>query len=152
MDSFTQRISALRCMPYQEYLRTPEWLARREQAVAFAEGRCQLCNQAGELHVHHRTYERRGAELPKDLIVLCAHCHALFHDKLPDSASGESDETISLPDAERLYDILNAIAVEFLRRMEARTAYPIPCEDHLSTCPCVLVMMRRMMTFLHDYP
>jgi hypothetical protein len=27
------------------------------------------------LHMHHRTYERLGAELPSDLQVLCRPCH-----------------------------------------------------------------------------
>ena len=77
-----ERIRELQQMPYDDYLQTPEWKRRRKGAVAYADTRCQLCNKEGEpLHVHHRTYDNRGAEMPQDLIVLCKACHAKFHDK-----------------------------------------------------------------------
>lgn len=41
-------------------------------------GRCRLCNEGGldvVLTMHHRTYERLGAELPDDLTCLCGVCH-----------------------------------------------------------------------------
>src|SRR5713226_7615857 len=71
----------LRSMPYQEYLQTPEWRERGGDALKRACYCCQVCNRNRELHVHHRTYQRRGAELPADLIVLCEECHALCHRK-----------------------------------------------------------------------
>lgn len=73
----------LAALPYGEYLKTCHWQNQRDAARERAGGRCQLCNQAENLHVHHRTYERRGCEDPGDLIVLCAACHGKFHDKLP---------------------------------------------------------------------
>jgi hypothetical protein len=78
-----ERISALRSMPYREYLLTEEWLNTRNRKLKQAWFKCQLCNQGGLLNVHHRTYERRGCEDMKDLIVLCHPCHAKFHGKLP---------------------------------------------------------------------
>ncbi|MDF1599690.1 hypothetical protein PZ895_07860 [Mesorhizobium sp. YIM 152430] len=74
-----RRETELRTMPYQEYLRTPEWAARRKDALRRARFHCQTCAGGGQLHVHHRTYVRRGAEHSSDLIVLCADCHDLFH-------------------------------------------------------------------------
>ena len=74
------RTHELRSMPYAEYLRTPEWADRRRAALHRAAGRCQVCNRAGRLNVHHRTYARRGAERPADLTVLCEDCHHLFHE------------------------------------------------------------------------
>jgi hypothetical protein len=75
-----ERGCELAAMPYPEYLQTPEWRERgrikREQAAH----RCQVCNSTDKLHVHHRTYGRRGVEHPADLIVLCDGCHKLFHD------------------------------------------------------------------------
>jgi 5-methylcytosine-specific restriction endonuclease McrA len=69
-------------MPYREYLQTPEWQDRRRAALTRADRRCQVCNRSNRaLHVHHRTYERRGAELETDLTVLCDQCHALYHGK-----------------------------------------------------------------------
>ncbi|MEP0149979.1 MAG: hypothetical protein ABJE71_07505 [Nitratireductor sp.] len=74
------RVRDLRSMPYRDYLNTPEWQDRRKRALRSAGFKCQTCSGGGQLHVHHRTYARRGDEWNKDLIVLCAACHQLFHD------------------------------------------------------------------------
>lgn len=71
----------LKTMPYAEYLKTEHWQEVRKRMLKRAGGRCQVCNRAGvSLHVHHRTYERRGQEEYGDLIVLCADCHRTFHE------------------------------------------------------------------------
>jgi hypothetical protein len=59
---------------YVAYLRSPEWATRRAEALARAGGRCERCG-APAREVHHRTYERVGAERPEDLQALCAPCH-----------------------------------------------------------------------------
>jgi 5-methylcytosine-specific restriction endonuclease McrA len=67
---------------YVAHLRSPAWRAIARQALERADWRCQVCNADrwfSRLEVHHRTYERLGREAPKDLIVLCRHCHKLFH-------------------------------------------------------------------------
>lgn len=66
-------------MPYAEYLKTDHWQVVRGAALERAGHACQLCNATDDLHVHHRTYERRGQELPSDVIVLCKRCHEQFH-------------------------------------------------------------------------
>jgi hypothetical protein len=73
------RLNELKQMPYDEYLRTPEWKKRRKKQLKSAGHRCQVCNSPKRLNVHHRTYDRRGQELPQDLIVLCRNCHSIFH-------------------------------------------------------------------------
>lgn len=79
------RLTELRAMPYTEYLQSPEWRERRKQALDWARNACQLCNSTQEpLHVHHRTYDRLGAELPADLVVLCKDCHGKFHQPVPE--------------------------------------------------------------------
>jgi 5-methylcytosine-specific restriction endonuclease McrA len=71
----------LRTMPYYEYLQTDHWKETRKAALKRAGFRCQVCNtNERTLHVHHRTYERRGQELARDLIALCESCHQTFHD------------------------------------------------------------------------
>ena len=78
--NLTHRERELHTMPYQEYLQTPEWKARRQAALKRADRCCQVCNQdKTQLNVHHRTYDRRGYERDEDLIVLCRDCHDLFH-------------------------------------------------------------------------
>ena len=76
---FLGRRRALASMPYADYLRSPEWRRRRADALRRAGWRCQVCNSSVALEVHHRTYERRGAEDSGDLIVLCRRCHSLYH-------------------------------------------------------------------------
>jgi 5-methylcytosine-specific restriction endonuclease McrA len=66
-------------MSYREYLQTDHWRETRQRALKRAGFSCQVCSAKGELHVHHRTYVRRGHELDSDLIVLCAGCHEIFH-------------------------------------------------------------------------
>jgi hypothetical protein len=74
------RLAELRAMPYRIYLRTPEWRRTRAAALVRAGNACSLdVRHTEELEVHHRTYERLGAELVSDLIVLCHSCHRLHH-------------------------------------------------------------------------
>lgn len=74
------RFALLRSMPYSDYLLTPEWRWLRERVLRQAQYRCQICSEGeGVLHVHHRSYSRRGAESVRDVVVLCSACHDLFH-------------------------------------------------------------------------
>lgn len=74
----------LRTMPYRAYLKTDHWQTVRKRALQSARYRCQLCNAAKPLHVHHRTYANRGNERPEDVIALCAECHERHHEVIPD--------------------------------------------------------------------
>lgn len=77
---YQQRLLQLRTMRYKEYLRSPEWRARRERKLKAADYRCQFCNRhRSSLDVHHRTYQNFGEELDADLIVVCRACHDTFH-------------------------------------------------------------------------
>ena len=94
MSDAISRLTKLRTMNYKSYLATPEWRERRESAVLAAKGKCSLCNKVGKsIHVHHRTYERRGMELPSDLVALCDKCHAKHHNK-DKSQSATVDKTL----------------------------------------------------------
>jgi hypothetical protein len=78
----TERLAELRAMPYRLYLRTPEWRRTRMAALVRAGNACSLdVTHTERLEVHHRTYERLGAELVTDLVVLCHSCHELHHKK-----------------------------------------------------------------------
>lgn len=65
---------------YYEYIKSPEWSARRDMKIQEAGHRCQICNAADSvLQCHHRTYDNLGREHPSDLVVLCKACHYGFH-------------------------------------------------------------------------
>lgn len=75
-----ERLAELRAMPYRQYLRTPEWRRTKAAALLRAGNACSLdVTHTEGLEVHHRTYERLGAELTTDLAVLCHSCHQLHH-------------------------------------------------------------------------
>jgi 5-methylcytosine-specific restriction endonuclease McrA len=66
---------------YDEYLRSPHWKETRKAFLLVAgTKRCFVCKrQQRGLHVHHCSYERLGAELAVDLVLLCRGCHAVLH-------------------------------------------------------------------------
>lgn len=75
-----QRLIELKEMPYSKYLQTLEWKATRERILKQANECCQLCYKKSGLHVHHKSYERRGEEWDEDLVVLCDQHHKWIHD------------------------------------------------------------------------
>lgn len=73
---------------YNQYIQSPEWRAKADEAKKRAGYRCQVCNRPSSivtLHAHHRTYERLGHERPEDITVLCEDCHKLFHENKTNS-------------------------------------------------------------------
>lgn len=65
---------------YRLYLQSEQWKERRERALERAYWRCEECRTKRlPLEVHHRTYERIGAEWEEDLEALCAECHDARH-------------------------------------------------------------------------
>lgn len=72
-------IDKLATMPYEDYLQTDHWYELRRKALKRANYKCQKCYHQDHLQIHHLTYERRGLELPEDLIVLCSKCHKKNH-------------------------------------------------------------------------
>ena len=69
---------------YRDYITSPEWKTKADDAKERAGHRCQVCNRGKAegviLNAHHRTYERLGEELPEDITVLCQPCHKLYED------------------------------------------------------------------------
>ncbi len=75
-----ERLAELQTMPYWQYLRTPEWRRTRAAVLLRSGNACSLdTTHTKNLDVHHRTYERLGAELTTDIVVLCHACHQLHH-------------------------------------------------------------------------
>ena len=69
-----------------EYLRSPRWRIIRAVRRTMDGHHCRVCFSRDHLQVHHATYAHRGrGGLPgmvreaRDVITLCAHCHAQLH-------------------------------------------------------------------------
>lgn len=72
-------IQLLKELPYERYLQTAWWHGRRNRALRDVDYRCQRCAGKRELQVHHLSYDHLGAELDRDLEVLCRGCHLGHH-------------------------------------------------------------------------
>jgi len=71
---------------YAKYLQSQQWENRRAAEIVRAGYRCEHCGVSKwsrVLQVHHLTYDHLGAELPGELMVLCAECHLAIHAMLP---------------------------------------------------------------------
>jgi hypothetical protein len=92
-----ERLIELRAMPAPLYRRTPEWRRTRAAALERAGHRCSLDRtHTDRLEVHHNTYDRVGAELASDLVVLCHSCHEVHHDAYGRPRRPRPDPTTSL--------------------------------------------------------
>jgi 5-methylcytosine-specific restriction endonuclease McrA len=75
---------ALSCLTYSEWLASPRFKEIRKEAIARADGRCQVCNNSMGLETHHREYSTLGTpEEIENVIILCDRCHKLFSGRLP---------------------------------------------------------------------
>lgn len=64
---------------YQKYLKSPDWSAHRNEALARTSGFCQFCGEVAS-QVHHVQYPKRfGDEHPYSLVPVCERCHNLSH-------------------------------------------------------------------------
>ncbi len=66
---------------YHNYLQSPAWQVMRLKVLRRADFRCEECNKARPLDVHHLTYDRVGNERTSDLKALCRSCHTTAHGK-----------------------------------------------------------------------
>lgn len=71
---------------YLEYLKSPHWVAFRQEVLEFWDSRCCLCKD-NAIDVHHNTYIRRGNERLTDCVALCKRCHARVHGVMVDGNS-----------------------------------------------------------------
>lgn len=66
-------------LSYEKYIGSGVWLQKRLLALKERGRLCEACACAKNLHVHHVTYERLGAEEVSDLRILCENCHDRLH-------------------------------------------------------------------------
>lgn len=72
------RLRELGFASYNDYLGSTHWAFIRARYVRKFGRSCEHCGAGGD-HLHHKTYDRLGAEDLEDLIFLCAKCHREVH-------------------------------------------------------------------------
>ncbi len=61
---------------YKRYLKSPKWMAKRQEKLEEADYECELCGKHGcTLQVHHLNYDNIFNEESEDLLVVCKPCH-----------------------------------------------------------------------------
>ena len=78
-DLLASQLRALGFDSYWSYLQSPHWrsVAKRHHESDLPQS-C-ICGADRSLQLHHKTYERLGAEALGDLILLCRGCHQDVH-------------------------------------------------------------------------
>lgn len=64
---------------YTAYLNSPQWKAKRVEALDHYGRICSKCGGATKLEVHHKHYRNFKDEKLDDLEILCRTCHQEFH-------------------------------------------------------------------------
>lgn len=64
---------------YSQYLRSEHWKEFKIRCRRAGMNFCKVCGIGDEIHLHHQTYERIGAELLEDVVPLCKDCHKQLH-------------------------------------------------------------------------
>lgn len=73
-----KRLRALGYADYADYLRSSHWKRLKLEYRASNLPQECVCGEA-DVHLHHLTYERIGAERLSDLTPLCGPCHSMVH-------------------------------------------------------------------------
>lgn len=80
---------------YQELLKDPKWISKRNQILSRDKNTCQFCGaQDKYLHVHHKEYwdGHLPWEYPDEmLITLCDECHRYMHENTSTDVSKIGD-------------------------------------------------------------
>lgn len=69
---------------HKKYLKSGVWKRKRYFLLNKRGCKCEICKmkfKKQELHIHHKTYRKWGAEYQNHLQVLCSSCHNKLHDK-----------------------------------------------------------------------
>lgn len=65
---------------YRARLTSPCWRKLRARILKQRGRQCERCGKTwGEMHLHHKTYERLWQEADEDLEILCVGCHGDEH-------------------------------------------------------------------------
>lgn len=64
---------------YGKHLDSDYWRVLSQRVMRRAQNVCEGCLSQTADHVHHLTYDHRGAEFAFELVALCAECHERVH-------------------------------------------------------------------------
>ena len=68
---------------HEKYLKSGIWRRKRITLLKKRGSKCESCGykpkNKSELHIHHRTYRKWGAEQQNHLKILCENCHNKLH-------------------------------------------------------------------------
>ena len=80
IGSLSSRPTKMPTPQYKEYMDSPDWEEKRQEAFYILGTSCELCLSEENLNIHHNNYDCLGNEVPmEDLAVLCRNCHRGFH-------------------------------------------------------------------------
>lgn len=66
-------------MDYFAYVKSPQWIARKQAYYATHKKQCQACGSIVNIELHHMQYGFFGHEPDYILIPMCQACHTDFH-------------------------------------------------------------------------
>jgi hypothetical protein len=130
---------------YQTYLKSREWLARREQVIQRCNNTCERCGSFPVSEVHHLTYARIFHEELADLQGLCVYCHDYVHGKRSNDGTAEYDAILKWQAAVRLRADQ---AQSELKRFEDRPEVYLPSIDSPFSSPGEIMTMLRQNPIL----
>ena len=103
---------------YAAHIASEAWAERKARFYHRHPRRCAACAATRELHLHHKTYARFGAERDGDLACLCARCHSIvhqYHAAVGGSLAAATDAVL---------DLLRRAAADERQRRKARRRAP----------------------------
>lgn len=75
------RLRELGYEDYSDYIKSSRWKNTRARYRSSDRPQdCAICGAGDPIILHHRTYERLGAEALDDLLPLCLSCHEMVHE------------------------------------------------------------------------
>lgn len=116
------RLTSMGLASYNEYLHSDHWKAFRTAYYREHPRKCVVCGFAGDRVVlHHKTYDRLGAEHPEDVIPLCDDCHQKTHNLVD---KGEA-----------FLDVAHLLIKQGRRKKATRSRTPSPVARCATTSP-----------------
>lgn len=70
---------------YEEYLKSPGWLKKRNQVLKRCNYLCEGCRINKAIAVHHLTYNNIYKEFLFELVGICKNCHEKIHSPEPEN-------------------------------------------------------------------